>query len=241
MTVAWLFTALALLGTGAAGLAGGLLPERWLVRHSSGLIGFAAGALLAAAFLDVLPESVQSLGSVALTWAFVGFVASTIVEWLLGHHHLHEKRPATLPLTLLTSDALHNLADGAAIAAAFLISPRVGVAVTLAVMAHELPQEIGDYALLRSSGYPRRRALLSLAAVQLTAVLGALSVLLAAARFEAVTAAVLSVAAGAFLYLGATDLLPEVHSGRTPGERRERLFGLLGGISLIALASFAGT
>jgi zinc and cadmium transporter len=223
---------------GLAGLAGGLLSERWLARNQAGLIGFAAGALLGAVFWDILPESVEGLGRDGLTWAFYGFVALAIVEWFVGHHH-HEKSghvAPTLPPTLLISDALHNIGDGAAIAAAFLISIRAGIVVAIAVIAHEIPQEVGDYALLRAAGWKRAQAIVALAAVQLTAFLGALGVIFAAGRFQYGSAIVLSIAAGTFLYIAATDLLPEIRVGRTPAERRQRLLGFAGGLGLMAVA-----
>jgi zinc and cadmium transporter len=227
---------------GLAGLTGGLLSEKWLARHQAALIGFAAGALLGAVFWDILPESVDGLGRDALSWAFYGFVALAIAEWLIGqHHHHHHKEPEhanpVLPTTLLISDALHNIGDGAAIAAAFLISIRAGVALAIAVIAHEIPQEVGDYALLRGAGWKRAQALFALAAVQLTAFLGAAGVILASERFKYRTAVLLSIAAGTFLYIAATDLLPEIHAGRTPADRRERMLGFVGGLAVMALVS----
>jgi zinc and cadmium transporter len=239
MTTRLLLIALVLVANGFAGLAGGLLSERWLRRRQAALVAFAAGALLTASFVEVLPESVEALGTRALSWSFAGFVAFAILEWSLGHHHRrgHEEAPSTLPASLLFSDALHNVGDGAAIAAAFLVSPGLGVATALAVIAHEVPQEVGDYALLRALGFSRRRGLLALAAVQATAVLGAVGVVLAAQRFEEVVGAVLAIAAGTFLYIGATDLLPEVHSGRTPSDRLQRVLGFAAGVALIGAAS----
>lgn len=234
-----LFIAVALVADGLAGLTGGLLSEPWLQRRRAALVGFAAGALLAAAFLDVLPEAIESLGRTALTVAFAGFVALAVLEWLLGSHHHQEARsgPPLLPLALLSSDALHNVADGAAVAAAFLVSFEAGLSVSLAVIAHEIPQEVGDYALLRAAGWRRASALSALAVVQLTAVAGAIGVVLVAAHFHRASAFVLALSAGSFLYISATDLLPEIHSGRTGAERRERMLGLLCGIALIVLAS----
>jgi len=223
---------------GLAGLSGGLLSERWLLRHQAALTGFAAGAILGAVFIDVLPESVEAFGPNALRWSFAGFVALAIIEWMIGHHHHeHGVASSTLPATLLISDALHNIGDGAAVAAGFLISAKVGVAVGVAVIAHEVPQEVGDYAVLRAAGWRRPRALIALAGVQLTAFLGAIGVIAAAERVERLTAIVLSIAAGTFLYIGATDLLPEIHSGTTPSSRAERMLGFAGGIVLIGLAS----
>jgi zinc and cadmium transporter len=223
---------------GLAGLSGGLLSDRWLIRRQPGLTGFAAGAILGAVFLDVLPESVVELGASALNWAFSGFVGLAVVEWLIGHHH-HGKGVAspTLPPSLLISDALHNIGDGAAVAAGFLISIHVGIVVGIAVIAHEVPQEVGDYAILRAAGWRRTRTLFALAAVQFTAFFGAAGVLLLAERVEHLTAAILSLAAGTFLYIGATDLLPEIHSGATSASRFERMSGFLAGIAIIVLVS----
>jgi zinc and cadmium transporter len=235
MADAWLPIALTILADGLAGLSGGLLSERWLSRHHAALIGFAAGALVAAVFLDVLPEAVAIAGRGALTWAFVGFVAMALIEHRLGHHHARGEGGAAgiVPLTLLVSDALHNVADGAAVAAAFLSSAHAGLGVAVGVVAHELPQEVGDYALLRAAGWGRGRALAALAGVQLTAAAGAVGVMLAATHFQRLVAVVLSLAAGTFLYIAATDLLPEIHSGRTPAERRRRMAGFLCGIAVL--------
>ena len=240
MEHAWLYIAVALVALGIAGLAGGLLSERRLVRYQAPLVVFAAGALLGAVFLDILPESIATFGKRALPWSLASFIVLAILEWAAGHHHhTEDKSPPKrlLPLTLLASDALHNVGDGAAIAAAFLVSTRAGVAMGLAIVAHEVPQEVGDYAVLRAAGYSRRRSLAALAAVQLTAVVGAVGVIVAAGRLPNFTGAMLSIAAGTFLYIGATDLLPEIHSGHSTVDRRERLAGFLSGVAFIAIAS----
>src|SRR5262245_248494 len=222
---------------GLAGLSGGLLSERWLIRHQAALIGFAAGAILGAVFLDVLPEALGEIGPNALAWSFSGFVALAVVEWFVGDHHHEHRSSSTLPATLLMSDALHNIGDGAAIAAAFLVSTKVGFAVGVAVIAHEIPQEVGDYAVLRAANWPRAQALLGLAVVQLTALIGAIGVLLAVRQLGRATPIVLSIAAGTFLYIGATDLLPNVRSGKTLSDRAERIIGFVSGIVLIAVVS----
>lgn len=246
MGQAVLFTFLAVLMDGLAGLAGGLLSERWLRQHLPGLVGFAAGTLLAASFLEVLPEAVESLGTAAFSWAFASFVVLALLEWHMGHqhHHPHEGAPPTphyhahgvaaptLPAALLASDALHNVGDGAAVAAAFLVSPEAGIATSLAVIAHELPQEVGDYALLRASGWPRGRALLSLAGVQLTALAGAAGMLLGSQLLPSLKGIVLAIAAGSFLYIGAVDLLPELRHG-SASEMRQRVVGLVLGLGLL--------
>jgi zinc and cadmium transporter len=244
-----LFIWLAVLANGLAGLAGGLLSERWLTRHLSALIAFSAGALLGAVFLEVFPEALEATGPAAFQWALASFLALTFVEWFLGPHH-HDHSPhepghhhhdplgasSTVVPSLLAADALHNIGDGAAVAAAFLVSPQAGVATALAVIAHELPQEVGDYALLRAAGLSRARALLALGGVQLTAVLGAGAVLFGSHLVEGLAGIILALASGTFLYIGATDLLPELRHSRTARERRGRMVGLLLGLGLVAVA-----
>ncbi|MCY1074143.1 ZIP family metal transporter [Archangium lansingense] len=244
-----LFILLAVLADGLAGLTGGLLSERWLKRHLSALVAFAAGALIGAVFLEILPEAVEAAGTGAFRWALASFLALTFVEWFLGpHHHDHSAHapghphhhdgltsaPSTVVPSLLAADALHNLGDGAAVAAAFLASPEAGLAAALAVIAHELPQEVGDYALLRAAGLSRVRALLALGAVQLTALAGAGAVLLGSQWMDGLEGIILALASGTFLYIGATDLLPELRRIQTPGAARGRLLGFLLGLALVA-------
>lgn len=232
----WLIS-LALIVDGLAGFAGALLSERWLGRRQQGFMAFAAGALLTAVFLDILPEAVERFGSSSLLWAFVSFVGMAFLESALGHHHVRGEAGESVPLpgALLASDAAHNIGDGAAVAAAFLVSPQVGVVTALAVIAHEVPQEVGDYVLLRAAGYSKARALLANAAIQLTAVVGALGVLFAARMIARATGVILALAAGSFLYIGATDLLPEISVRR--GRQWDRWLGFAGGVTLVALAS----
>jgi zinc and cadmium transporter len=231
-----------------AGLTGGLLSDRWLSRRQAGLVSLAAGTLLAAVFLDILPGALSTLGGPeALGWTFGAFLVFAALEWVMGHHHhghasntdekTHAHEHRALPAALLFADALHNTADGAAVTAAFCVSTRAGIAASLAVIAHEVPQELGDYALLRTAGYTKGRALWALAAVQLTAFVGAAFILLAAEHLHAVVGPVLAIAAGMFLYIGATDLLPEIQTGHGKRERAERLGGFVLGVLLILVVS----
>jgi zinc and cadmium transporter len=229
-----LYIGLAVLADGLAGLTGGLLSEQWLRRHLSGFVGFAAGALLSAVFLELMPEAVTGHGPSAFRWAFASFMVLAVFEWLLGHHH-HAAPGAssrTLPAALLSSDALHNIGDGAAVAAAFLVSPQAGIATALAIIAHELPQEVGDYALLRAAGFSRARALVALSLVQLTAAIGAGAVMLGSQLVHDLEGVVLAIASGTFLYIGATDLLPELRSA-SPAEGRGQWVGVLCGVVLV--------
>lgn len=240
MAVRWLCIAAALLLNGAAALAGGVLAEAWLVSHRLALIGFAAGVLLGATLLDIVPEAIAASGTGSLVWLLASFVLMALFEATVARHgHRRGVAPSrVVPLALLGSDALHNIADGAAIAASFLSSIRLGVVTTLAVILHEVPEEIGDYVLLRASGISRGRALLALSGVQLTAGLGAAATLLAWSRFESLSGVVLAVAAGTFLYISATDLLPAVlHVDERDRGRPLGLLGFAAGVMIAAVVT----
>jgi zinc and cadmium transporter len=238
VTDRWLWIAAAIVVDGLAALLGGLLPESWLLRRRAGLIGFAAGALLAAALLDILPEAIAVRGVEALWWTTGSFVGVALAEWSLSAHvHRRSGTPRTVaPLVLLGSDALHNIADGIAIATAFLLSIPLGVMTALAVIVHEVPEEVGDYVLLRAAGVSKRRALLALAGVQATAALGAAGTVIAAAQTAQVTGIALSIAGGTFLFIAATDLLPEVLRSETAGrDRVESALGFVLGVVVIGV------
>lgn len=121
------------------------------------------------------------------------------IEWALGRRRLDTLKGGRLAAMLLGADAFHNAADGAAIAASFLVSPRLGIITSVAVIAHEVPEELADYVLLRNSRLTRGWALLAMTGVQLTAGIGALITLLSAAAWQNVSGLALGIAAGTFL------------------------------------------
>jgi zinc and cadmium transporter len=203
----WLWVTLAVALDGALALTCGLIPERWLVRHRTAMLAVATAVLLATGLGDILPEALESAGLVALAWIAGAMLVLGAIERASARAERHRDRPVA-PAALLGADALHNLGDGMAIAAAFLVSPRAGIATTLAVMLHELPEELADYALLRASGMSRRGAVACLALVQLSAGIGAAGTLLAASLLARAEGALMAVACGMFLYIALFDLLP---------------------------------
>ena len=230
----WIYVTAAVLVDGLAGLAGALIPERRIQTARKLLLGFAAGVLLAVVFLDLLPEALAAAPvSVAMGAALAAFAVMTCVEWALGARRARSAHGLRAPM-FLGSDALHNIGDGAAIAAAFLSSPRVGLVTALAVIVHEVPEEIGAYALLRSTGMPRRRALVRMAVVQLTAAIGAAATLVGSSAWGALSGVVLAVASGTFLFIGAADLLPEVLRATEGPSRGQALLGFLAGLLAVA-------
>jgi zinc and cadmium transporter len=210
---------------GAAGLAGAVLPESWLERYRSPLLGFATGALLASGLGELLPDSVGAIGPWAFAYAGASAALLVVVERFFARRS--RQHGPVAPVALLGSDALHNIGDGMAIAAAFLTSTHLGIVTSFAVIVHEVPEEIADYALLRASKVTKRNALLALAGVQLTAALGAICTLVAASVVKHSVGIVDAIAAGTFAYIALVDLVPE-------------LVRLRSGWALVAAAAGAG-
>lgn len=186
------------------------------------LTPFAAGALLAAVFLDLLPEGVNngSADSVLLA-ALIGMLIFFLMERFLlwfHHHHQHKEDKKPGASLIIAGDTLHNVLDGVAIAAAFLVSVPTGIVTTIAVAAHEIPQEIGDFSLLLNKGMRRSRVLM-------VNILSALSTTVAAVIAFALGSAgniplgvLLGLTAGFLLYIAASDIIPEIHE-RTAKKR----------------------
>lgn len=200
---------------------------------------FAAGALLSAVFLDLLKDGIEHADTgTVLASALVGmvlfFLAERALRWF-HHHHSHDddKDGATKPLIIL-GDTVHNALDGVAIAAAFMISPATGVVTTIAVAAHEIPQEIGDFGLLLSRGMSRRNVLIVniLSAFATTA--SAVLVFTLGSADVVPIGILLGLSAGFLLYIAASDIIPEIHENSP----RHKLIDwpvamLLGGVILV--------
>lgn len=175
---------------------------------------FAAGALLAAVFLDLLKEGLEvaSADTVLLT-TLIGIVTFFFAERFLHWFHHHHQHGETHPTTglVVAGDTIHNAMDGIAIAAAFLISVPTGIVTTLAVAAHEIPQEIGDFGLLLSRGMSRRRVLLSnVFSAFATTGMAVITFALGSANRLPV-GALLGLSAGFLLYIAMSDIIPEIH------------------------------
>lgn len=221
----WLWIAIAVVLDGALALGCGLISDRWLERSRAPMLGFATGALLGTGLGEILPEAVARGGSSAVAWTACTMLALGAIEWVSARRSHHRDRPV-VPVALLGSDALHNLGDGMAIAAAFLVGPRLGVLTAGAVIVHEIPEEIADYALLRAAGMTRRAALTALAAVQLSAGIGAAATLLASSVVVRAEGVLLAIACGMFVYIAAVDLAPELVRMRSRSAIAAGLVGL---------------
>lgn len=185
-----------------------LIKEKFALRVSHYFGAFAAGALLATAFFDLLPESNLPL------WALVGILFFFLIERFIHHHHAHgeaDEKKTVIPLIVI-GDTLHNFTDGVAIAATFLISIPLGIVTALAVAAHEIPQEIGDFGLLLGRGMKRGRVLLINLYSSLAALVGAILTYIYRDNLEGFLPLILSITAGFFIYIALANLIPEIHA-----------------------------
>lgn len=178
------------------------------------LVAVAAGTMLSTAWLHFLPEAVHDLGETLPFQLFMGsFVAFFVLEKLLNWHHCHEPHchKHTFGYINLVGDAVHNFIDGLVIAAAFLVDFHLGVATTVAVALHEIPQEIGDLGVILLAGFSKAQAVILNFSVALTVVLGGLAGYTFAQNIHDFSFYLLPIAAGGFTYLAATDLIPQIH------------------------------
>jgi zinc and cadmium transporter len=211
---------------GVFSLAGGLL----LLSHkrlAEGLAKyatpFAAGALLAAVFLDLLKDGLEEASAntvlmSALIGVVVFFYAERFLHWF-HHHHQHEDRDPTTSLVII-GDTVHNALDGVVIAAAFLVSVPTGIVTTIAVAAHEIPQEVGDFGLLLAKGM-RRRAVLAVNIFSALATTGmALLTFALGSETKLPIGFLIGISAGFLLYIAASDIIPDIHENTS----KKRLF-----------------
>lgn len=241
---AWAPTLGAVAAVSGLSLVGALtlvVSPRTLERALLGLIAFAAGALLGDAFIHLLPEIAESKAGFDLTASFAllsGVVAFFILEKVLHWHHAHFPRDEHLhpvAITNLVGDAMHNFVDGSIVAASFLASTQLGIATSVAVALHEIPQEMGDFAILVRAGLKPRRALVLNLLSAATAILGAVVTLVVASSIPEVERILVPVTAGAFVYIASTDLLPELHKEPEIGRSFVQLLGVLAGVGVMAL------
>lgn len=232
----------ALLGSVGA-LAGAALllrfPEAVRTRLVPCLVAYATGTLLGAAFLGVIPKSLEQAPALAISGTVLaGIVLFFVLEKLVLWRHCHDADCAVHGhqggRLILVGDALHNFVDGVVIAATFLISIPVGIATALAVIAHEIPQELGDFAILLASGYSKGKAFLYNLLSSLATLPG---VILGWFWLDAMRGAIpyiLALSAASFIYIAVADLVPGLHRRTGPRAALLQIALMLGGIATIA-------
>jgi len=215
----WLFALTSVLIVSAISLIGVL--TLWLNAEKLGkvllyLVSFSAGGLLGDAFIHLIPEAIEESGfgvSVSLFIIF-GILASFSVERFLQWRHCHiptsNEHAHSFVYMNFFGDAIHNLIDGLIIGGSYLVSVPIGVATTLAVIFHEVPQELGDFGVLIYGGFGRRKALWYNFLTALTAVVGVLVAIFLGSILEVFIPLLIPFAAGNFIYIAGSDLIPEI-------------------------------
>ena len=218
-----------------------LLGDHLRIRLVPWLISYAVGTLLGVALLALLPEALEHIPpGPALFTLLTGVLAFFLLEKLVLWRHCHdthdcEVHTSSAASLVIVGDAFHTFVDGAVIAAAVLTSVPLGVTTAIAVATHEIPQEVGDVAILLRAGFSRLRAFMLNLAAGLGGILGAVAMLLASEWIPNLLPYVLSFAAGNFLYIAMSDLIPDLHRGGVEGGPVRQLLLIVAGVATISL------
>ena len=203
------------------------------------LVSLSAGTLLGDSFLHLLPEAAsQAENNLGIwLWLLVGLIFFFILEKVIHWRHCHiqtcSEHPHHLGVMNLVGDCFHNFFDGIIIAGSFLVSIPLGIATLIAVIAHEIPQEIGDFGVLLYAGYSRRRALLLNFLTALTAVLGALFAIIVGTSIQGFTDFIVPFTAGGFIYIATADLIPELKKETAVHKYLYQLLMIISGILIM--------
>lgn len=223
------------------GIALFAVSESFIRRSLVYLVSLAAGVLLGEVFIHILPEVTEERGMTASVSVgiLIGIIASFIIEKIIHWHHCHvlpsSDHHHPVGMLTLVGDGIHNVVDGALIAGSFLVSSELGIATTIAIALHEIPQEISDYALLIYSGYTRKAALLWNFCSALVAVFGALIVLISRSEHPDFLPLLMAFAAGNFLYIAGADLIPELHKETRLRSALTQLILICAGIGMMQI------
>jgi zinc and cadmium transporter len=204
------------------------------------MVSFAAGALLGDSFLHLLPESmVAGLGLKAPVFILAGILAFFVLEKIISWRHCHiptsEEHPHPVGFMNLVGDGFHNFMDGMIIAGSYLVNLPLGLSTTMAVILHEIPQEIGDFGILVHAGYSIRKALWFNFLSALTAVAGAVLTLAVGLKSASVSAFLVPFTIGSFVYIATADLIPELKKETALKKSSVQLLFILLGVGVMGL------
>ena len=227
------------------GIAAISLSERRVRQTIFVSVSLAAGAMFGDAFIHILPESfaMRDRAIATSTYVLMGILSFFVLEKFLRWRHAHEfevpiqRRIEPVGYLNLFADAAHNLIDGMLVGAAYTVSTSVGVATTIAIILHEIPQELGDFGVLINAGFTRARALIFNFLSGLLAIVGAIVAMLASQSVASFSEFMLPFTAGAFIYIAGCDLLPELQKERKPSKSALQLAALVLGVGLMYLLS----
>lgn len=236
----WLYTLTSVMIVSLISFTGAftlLLNEKYLKKILLFLVSLAAGTLFGDAFIHLIPETVEAYGfELGISFALIaGITSFFILEKIIHWRHCHDVECKTHvhpvgPLTLF-GDGLHNFIDGTLIAGSFLVNTNLGIATTIAVILHEIPQEIADIGILLNAGMTKGKALLYNFLSAITAILGAITILVL--KNENLTSLIVPFTAGAFIYIAGADLIPELHKETKSRNIIIQLLSFLVGIGIM--------
>ena len=215
------------------------INDKLLQKIIFSLIGFSAGALIGGAFLHLLPEALKGTKSTTVFYYLIlGIVLFFLLERYVHWRHCHEKDCDIHAFTYLNlvGDGLHNFIDGMVIAAGFIVSFKLGVVTTLAIILHEIPQELGDFGVLIFGGFTKKKALVYNFLIALTAMLGAVVGYFIIDFAKGFSNFIMPLTAGGFIYIATSDLIPQIHKETDLRRSSLAFFAFLLGIVFMALA-----
>jgi len=219
-----------------------LLKEEVLKKILIVLIGFSAGSLIGGAFLHLLPEAIEKNENAnVFLFAVIGFILFFILERYFYWRHCHDGKCDIHAFTYLNliGDGVHNFIDGLIIGASFVVSIKVGIITTMAIVLHEIPQELGDFGVLMYGGLSKVKVLFYNFLSALTAVFGTMVGFYFSNRIDSVSGFLLPFAAGGFIYIASCDLIPELHKQRDGRKANiSMLFFMLGILLMIWFKTF---
>ncbi|MBU3957742.1 MAG: ZIP family metal transporter [Nanoarchaeota archaeon] len=205
-------------------------------------VSFSAGALFGDAFIHLLPEAAESGISIGISLSVLGgimlfFILEKFIHWRHCHIPTSSRHPHPLAVMNLVGDGAHNFIDGLVIGASYLVSVPVGVATTIAVILHEIPQEIGDFGVLLHAGLSKKRAMFFNFLSAIAAVVGTMVALICGSGEIAIM--IIPFAAGGFIYIAGSDLIPELHKETNPKKSAAQLAAFLAGVGIMLLLLLA--
>ncbi len=247
MIYVYTFTSIAIISIiSFIGILGLLVSFKNLKKITLLLVSLSTGTLLGGAFLHIMPEVIEENGAnnsiwlALITGIIIFFILEKIICWRHCHIPTSEEHPHPIGKMNLLGDFFHNFIDGMLVAGSFLVDTNLGIATSIAVIMHEIPQEIADFGILIHAGYSKAKALFLNFLISLSAFLGAILVLLAGVKLDNISTFILPFTAGGFIYIATADLIPELK--KAPGLKKSasQLLGILLGISIMMALKFFG-
>lgn len=245
----WIYTIISVFAVSLISLIGVFtlsIDQKKLYKFLIYFVSLSAGTLMGDAFIHLIPEAYENVEnktyislSILLGVAFF-FVLEKILHWRHCHKEPCESHPHPFSYIILFGDTIHNFIDGFIIAASYLASVPLGIATTIAVILHEIPQEIGDFGSLIYGGFSRKKAIIFNFLSAFSAILGAFIVLLIGNRMENMTFFLIPFAAGGFIYISGSDLIPELHKHNEAKHGIYQVLTFFAGIAIMFLMLFVG-